>query len=85
MNTNDLTVFLVSIAAFSIAFTVIAYYTLRLSGEVEKAGHQPARSHRVAPQVISRRRATSFPGIICALPMHQVKRADAPMTDIWSK
>jgi hypothetical protein len=85
MNTNELTIFLVSIAAFSGVVAALGYYILRSLGAAETASRQTAPLRRVTPQIISRRRATSFPGIICALPMHQVKRADAPMSDIWSR
>jgi hypothetical protein len=78
-------IFLVSIAAFSGVLVALAYYTFRVFGEVEAVGRQPVSARSAAPQIITRRRATSFPGIICALPMHQVKRADAPMNDIWTR
>ena len=85
MNTNDLMIFLAAIAIFSSVLVALAYYTFRISGGVESSGRQTVSSRKISPQIVSRRRATSFPGIICALPMHQVRRADAPMTDIWSR
>lgn len=85
MNTNDLMIILVSIAAFSGVLVALGYYTFRLFGEVESAGRHPVLARRNTPQIVSRRRPALFPGIICALPMHQVKRAEAPMNDIWSR
>lgn len=85
MNTNDLMIILVSIAAFSGVLAALAYYAFRFFGGLEAAGRRPVLARRSTPQIVNRRRSALFPGIICALPMHQVKRAEAPMNDIWSR
>jgi hypothetical protein len=88
MNTNDLMIFLVAIAALSGTLMIFAHHAFRAIRRLETAAMRPVRRGQVRgdyPQIAKRKRAASFPGIICALPMHQVKRAEAPMNDIWSR
>jgi hypothetical protein len=79
MNTTDLMIFMVSMAVCMGAVALLGYFAFRsIISSRRTARNPPSR-----PQF--ERRVRAFPGIICALPMHQVKRAEAPMTDIWSR
>ena len=84
MNTIDLTVYLVSIFLSAGALALSAYYMAGFQREADKQLLKNKARRSTSPRVLQRRQ-TSFPGIVCALPMHHVKRADAPMTDIWSR
>jgi hypothetical protein len=82
MNTDDLMIYMVSTAVFTLIAVILGHYAIRYLNLAEVARKRVAanasRRREVRPAV-SQRRAHSYPGIICALPMYQVKRAEASM------
>lgn len=84
MNTDELIIYMVSTAVFTLVAAVLGFYAFRsLHFAAAPPKHTMApvlRKNGVRP-AISSRRAHSYPGIICALPMYQVKRAEPPMSE----